>query len=258
LQHFTAPAHGFTLQVGQWHDGIDQPHIEGLLGIVHAAEEPDFAGLLLADDTRHVGSTPATIEGAHFRAGLAKLGVVGSDGQIAHHVQHVAATDGIASHHGHHGFRAGADVALEVEHVEVVSALVIAIATVVATDLLVAARAEGFLAKAGQDDGAHLIVITGIGQRLQHLFDRAGAKGIAHLGTVDGDLGNAIVGLVIEDIFVTGGAILPFNRCVEFSFRHCFNHDSSLFVGWPTPRGGGQSDQVDGRADCGRHPLPNG
>lgn len=146
-------------------------------------------------------------------------------------MQHVAATDRVARYHGNHRFRAGADVALEVEHVEVVSPLVIAVSTVVATDLLVATGAEGFLAKTGQDDGADLIVITGIGQRLQHLFDGAGAEGVAHLGTVDGDLGNAIVGLVIEDVLVTGGAILPFNRCIQFSFRHCFNHDSSLLVG---------------------------
>ncbi len=97
-------------------------------------------------------------------------------------MQHVAATDCVTGHHGNHRFRAGADVALEVEHIEVVSPLVIPVSTVVATDLLVAAGAEGFLAKTGQDDGADLIVITGIGQRLQHLFDGAGRKALRTWG----------------------------------------------------------------------------
>ncbi|MNQ96622.1 hypothetical protein D3C85_1122370 [compost metagenome] len=111
------------------------------------------------------------------------------------------------------------------------SALVIAIATVVAADLLVAAGAERLLAEAGEDDGADMIVVTGIGQRLQHLLDGAGTEGVAHLGTVDGDLGNAILGLVIEDVLVTGGAILPLYGGIKFRFCHCFNHGASLLVG---------------------------
>ena len=230
MQHLAAPAHGFPLKLGQGDDGVDQPHVERLLGIVHAAQEPDLAGLLLTDDAGHVGGAPAAVEGADFRTGLAELGVVGGDGQVAHHVQHVAAPDCIPGHHGDHGFRAGADVALEVEHVEVVSALVVAVSTVVAADLLVATGAEGLLAKTGEDDGADMIVITGIGQGLQHLFHGAGAEGVAHLGAVDGDLGNAILGLVIEDVLVTGGAILPLNGSVQFRFRHCLNHGVFLLV----------------------------
>ncbi len=97
-------------------------------------------------------------------------------------MQHVAATDRVAGHHGNDRFRAGTDVALEVEHVEVMGPLVIAIATVVTTDLLVTAGAEGLLAKAGEYDGADLIVVAGIGQRLQHLFDGAGRKALRTWG----------------------------------------------------------------------------
>src|SRR5690606_36498872 len=128
---------------------------------------------------------------------LAELGVVRRYGEIAHHVQHVATTDRVTGHHGDHGFRAGADVTLEVEHVEVVSAFVVLVSTVVATDLLIATGAERLLAEAGEYDGADMIVIAGIGQRLPHLFDGAGAEGVAYLRAIDGDLGNAIAGLVI-------------------------------------------------------------
>ena len=80
----------------------------------------------------------------------------------------------IPGHHGHHGFGAGADVALEVQHVEVVGALVIAVSTVVAPDLLVTAGAERLLAKAGEDDGAYPIVVAGIGQGPAASLSRCG------------------------------------------------------------------------------------
>ena len=62
-------------------------------------------------------------------------------------MQHVAAADGVAGHHGHDRLGRAADLDLEVEHVEAADALlghlVVADVAVVAADALVAAGAEG-------------------------------------------------------------------------------------------------------------------
>jgi hypothetical protein len=70
-------------ELGQRHDGVDEAHVEGLLGVVLAAEEPDLAGLLLADDAGHVAGAVAAVEAADLGAGLAEAGVVGGDRDVA-------------------------------------------------------------------------------------------------------------------------------------------------------------------------------
>ena len=133
-------------------------------------------------------------------------------------MQHVAAADRVAGYHRHHRFRAGADLALEVEHVKVVNAGVVLIAAVVAANFLVAAGAEGFLTFTGQDNHPDIVVIAGIRQRLNHLFDGQRAEGVAYLWAVDGDFGNAVGRFVIANIGIAFGTIVPFHRGIE----HCF------------------------------------
>ena len=60
----------------------------------------------------------AAVEAADPRPGLAEPRVVGGDREVADHVQHMAAADGVAGHHGHHRLGQRADLALQVEHVQ--------------------------------------------------------------------------------------------------------------------------------------------
>src|SRR2546422_10153261 len=49
LEQLAAPALGLRAELRRRHDGVDEPHREGLRGAVLAAEIPDLARLLLAD-----------------------------------------------------------------------------------------------------------------------------------------------------------------------------------------------------------------
>ncbi|MNT91041.1 hypothetical protein D3C72_2320770 [compost metagenome] len=82
-----------------------------------------------------------------------------------------------------------------------VHAAFILITAVVAAHFLIAAGAEGFVAGAGENNGADAVVVAGIGQRFDHLFHRVRPEGITHLRTVNGDFSDAVAGLVVEDIF---------------------------------------------------------
>src|SRR5205814_64797 len=78
---------------GRAHDAIDEAPSLGLAGVVLAAQKPDLARSLLPHHPRQVAGAEAGVERAHPRAGLAEAGVLGGDGQIADHVQHVPAAD---------------------------------------------------------------------------------------------------------------------------------------------------------------------
>ncbi len=79
----------------------------------------------------------------------------------------------------------------------------VVVAAVVAAHELVAARAEGEVSGAGQDDdadgGVELCAVHGIDQ----LLDGFGAKGIASLGPIDDNAGDAFGG-VATDVAVRG------------------------------------------------------
>jgi hypothetical protein len=120
-----------------------------------AAQEPDLAGLLLADAAGQVAGAEAAVEAADPRPGLPEHGVVGRDREVADHVQHVAAADGPAGHHGHDGLGQRADLLLQVEHVQAGHAVVTDVA-LIAAHALVAAGAEGLAAGAREDDDADL------------------------------------------------------------------------------------------------------
>src|SRR4051812_14059344 len=100
LQHLPAPCHGLLLQPLERHDGVDQAHVEGLLRVVLAAQEPDLARLLLPARGRQAPRPVPAVERPDARTGLPEAGVVGGDGEVAHHVEHVPATDRVARDHG--------------------------------------------------------------------------------------------------------------------------------------------------------------
>ena len=100
-----------------------------------------------------------SVEAAHARAGLAEASVFGTDGQIADHVQNVPAADGVAGHHGDDRLGKGSDLALQVEHVQARHPVRSDIAGLSA-HFLVASRAEGLVACAGENDDADLRVVA--------------------------------------------------------------------------------------------------
>src|SRR3954469_11962067 len=95
-EHLAAPLHRFLLELLERNDGVDEPHVERLLGVVLAAEEPDLLRLLRADEVGQRARPEAAVEAADLRARLAEARVVGGDREVADHVQDVAAADGVA------------------------------------------------------------------------------------------------------------------------------------------------------------------
>ena len=50
LEDAAAPLCRFSLELGQRHDSVYQPHVEGLLGVVKAAQKPHLLGAFRADE----------------------------------------------------------------------------------------------------------------------------------------------------------------------------------------------------------------
>ena len=115
----------------------------------------------------------------------------------------MAAADRVAGHRGDDGLGQGADLALQVEHVQARDAVFSDIASL-AAHALVSAGAEGVGALAGQDDDADLLVVARVLEGPAHLFDGERPEGVAHLGAVDRDAGDALLALLVLDVFETG------------------------------------------------------
>src|SRR5205807_4402218 len=86
LQYLAGPLYGLFFQALQRYDGVDQSHVEGLLGCVLAAKIPDLTGFFMSDDASHVGSTPTGVKAANLRTSLPKPGVVSGNRQVAEQV----------------------------------------------------------------------------------------------------------------------------------------------------------------------------
>src|SRR5207245_10523132 len=107
---------------------------------------------LLPPDTGKKPRSVAAVEAADARAGLAETRVVGGDGEVADHVQDVAAADRVSRDHRDHRLGQTPDLDLEVQHVQPAGALRIDV-PVVATDALIAPRAKRF--GSGTGEGGH-------------------------------------------------------------------------------------------------------
>mmetsp|Transcript_29767 Transcript_29767/g.74729 ORF Transcript_29767/g.74729 Transcript_29767/m.74729 type:complete len:289 (-) Transcript_29767:276-1142(-) len=140
-RHLAAPHQRLGLQLPQRHHLVHQPHRLRLLRVVEARGEPHLLGALGPHEARHLRAAVARVEAAHLGARLPKHCVVRGDGEVAHHVQDVAAAHGVARHHGHHGLGQPPDLHLEVQHVEARHAVLADVAPA-PTDALVAAAAE--------------------------------------------------------------------------------------------------------------------
>src|SRR4029077_8121355 len=107
-----------------------------LMRVVLVAQEPDLAGLLLADDASKEAGAVAPVERPDLRPGLTEPRVVGGDREVTHDVEHVTATDRVAGDHRDDRLRRAPDLDLQVEDVQSADAV---LGDVVVTDVAVVA-----------------------------------------------------------------------------------------------------------------------
>ena len=195
FEDFTAPVESLLLKLSERDDLVDQAHVESLLCVVLAAEKPNLPGAFLSDNAREVAGAEAAIERSDARAGLTEPRIVRRDGQIADHMQNVTAANGITGHHGHDGFGQAADLLLHIEDIETRNAIGADVAAITA-HLLVATGAEGFVPLAREDDHTDRGVVAAMIERILHFLHGLRTEGITDFGTVDRDLGNAVVRLL--------------------------------------------------------------
>src|ERR671914_2859073 len=203
LEHLAAPRDGLLLEALERHDRVHQPHLESLLGPVLAAQEPDLLGLLLPDLGGEQAGAVAAVEAPDLRAGLAEAGVVGGDREVADHVQDVPTADRVAGDHGDDRLGRAAHLHVQVCHVETPNLGAAGHVAGVAAHALVAAGAEREWAVAGEDDDTDVGVLARALERVGHLDQGLGPEGVAHLGPVDGDLGDPACQFVADVLVVT-------------------------------------------------------
>src|SRR5439155_26570278 len=79
--------------------------------------------------------------------------------------------------------------------------------------------AEGLVARAGEDDHAGFRIFVRVGETRLQLEERLRAEGVAHLGPVDGDLGDA-AGLLVDDVLVLLDQV-PLHRSAPVKASGC-------------------------------------
>ena len=203
-------------------------------GVVLAAQQPDLLRPLGAHQVAQQRRAEAAVPRAHARPGLPEARVVGGDRQVAHEVQDVAAADRVAGDHRHHRLGQAADLDVQVGDVEAPDApgrRRLGHVARVAAHALVAARAEGERALAGEDDHADRGVLARALEGGGQLDHRLGAERVADLGAVDGDLRDPVAAELVADVLVLGAG-RP---------RHChgpagYSRAPSLSLPAPRPR----------------------
>lgn len=157
-------------------------------------------------DVGEQSRSETAVERTDTRAHLTEDGVVGGDGQVAHDLQDVAATDRVPGHHCHHRFGQPPDLHLQIGDVKPahrIGAVRFGEVSGIAADALIAARTECPVPLAGQDDHADRRVLAGVGERVGDLDQGLRPEGVVHLRPADHDPRDAVVGPRIVDVLVT-------------------------------------------------------
>ena len=115
----------------------------------------------------------------------------------------MSAADRVTRHHGDDRLGKTPDLDLEVEHVEASDPGRVPVA-VIAADALVTARAERLGSRAGEHDDPDRRVVARHLEGACKLEERGRPERIAHLGPVDGQLGDAAGGLVANVLPLAG------------------------------------------------------
>src|SRR5581483_1780469 len=217
-QHLAAPLERLFLQLRERDDRIDETHLECLLRIVLAAEEPDLARFLLTDDSRQIRRSKSCVERADPRPGLSEARIVGCDRQVADDMQNVTAADRISRHHRDDRLRHAANLFLHIENVEPRDFLLRIDIAALAANALISARTKSIRTFTGQDDDADLGVVAREIERLFHLAHGQRAKRIPHLWSVDRDLRDPVLGAFELDVSEL------------FDRSPCLSHDAKRYV----------------------------
>lgn len=114
-------------------------------------------------------------------------------------MQHMTAADRVASDHRHDGLGHGADLALHIKDVQARDAILADVAALTA-HALIATSTEGVLTLASEDDDADALVVTGVVKGSDKLLDRTRAEGVSDARTVEGDLGDPLLALLVLDV----------------------------------------------------------
>ena len=120
-------------------------------------------------------------------------------------MQNMPATNRISRHHRHHRLGAVPNLPLEVEDIETQVPGVAVFVARIPPDALVSSGAERLLSSTREDDRSRVCVFTRFVEGVDHFPHCQGSKGVAHLRTVNSDFGDALSGLVVEDVSVISG-----------------------------------------------------
>ena len=118
--------------------------------------------------------------------------------------------DAPSGNHCDDRFRAGSDLTLEIQNIQTRNAVSADIASV-AADLLVSAGAKGVLTLTGKNDDTDVFVVTSVCQSRFHFSDGQRTECIAHLRTVNRNLGNPFFRFLVKNIFEISG-LFPFRN----------------------------------------------
>src|ERR1019366_2161828 len=94
-------------------------HPVGLLGAVFESEKEDLPSPLLAHHPGEVGGPESAVKAGHVSVGLLEAGLLtAGDGQVAHHMEAVAAAGGPTGDDADHDLRHESDQPLHLKDVE--------------------------------------------------------------------------------------------------------------------------------------------
>ncbi|MPL85440.1 hypothetical protein SDC9_31408 [bioreactor metagenome] len=196
--------HRVGQQLGQRHDAADKARAFRLGRIHEAAGQMHVHRLRLADEAGQPLRAAHAGDDAEVDLGLAELGVLGGDDEIAHHRQLAAAAERIARHRRDHrlaGFQDAVGLGAEEvlgEHVD--EALL--------RHLLDIGTGRERLLRAGDDDAAHLVVLVRRGERIGQLAQQGRVQRVQGFGTVQPDQGDIVFDL--DDQGLVGHVAVPF------------------------------------------------
>ena len=132
---------------------------------------------------------------------MTESSIIRRDGQVTDNMEDVSTPNGIAGHHGHHGFGKTANLFLDIQNIEPRHPITPDIATL-SPHLLVSTRAEGLFSLAGENDDSDRAILTAVLKGILQFIHCLGPEGIAHFGPVDRDLSDPVLRLLKLQIVV--------------------------------------------------------
>ena len=162
------------------HHFVDEPDLQRFARRQLGVGEPHFLGLLLADQVFEVPGAVAGVETAHHRADLTEHRAFLGDGDVAHHLQHLPAADGITVDHGYHRFLQALDGFVNFQRRQHAS-----IERGVLKAILAPADAEKFIPRAGDHDHACACFAADVVDAVTNLVAHLGGEHIAIVGAIE-------------------------------------------------------------------------